>query len=384
VSGRSAFVYSDEYLGYKLSEEHPLNPIRLALTESLIVEAGLLDHPDVFRAAPRTATDDEIMYAHDREYVERVRDLGHAPRVANPSLDFGLGTGDNPVFPMMHEASALVTGGSLVAAELVMSGQATHAFNPGGGLHHANRRLASGFCVYNDCAVVIAWLRMQGARVLYTDTDAHHGDGVQWIFYEDPGVLTISFHESGRYLFPGTGSASERGSGPGMGYAVNVPLQPYTDHASFVECYDLVVPPLARAFKPDVIVAQNGCDGHAIDPLTHLHYLTRTFEHVAVRSHELAHELCDGKLIALGGGGYGLWTVVPRAWASVWAAISGQELPELVPEAWRERWKGQCPERLPIRMHNDLDAIRAIERQDDIREANRHVALEVAARGLPS
>ncbi|MCC7371796.1 MAG: acetoin utilization protein AcuC [Chloroflexi bacterium] len=383
MGGRSAFVYSNEYLGYKLSDEHPLNPIRLALTESLIESAGLLSHPDVFRAAPRMASDDEIMYAHDRDYVERVRDLGHAPRFADPSMDYGLGTSDNPVFPQMHEASALVTGGSLVAAELVMSGKATHAFNPGGGLHHADRRRASGFCVYNDCAVVIAWLRMQGLRVMYTDTDAHHGDGVQSIFYEDPGVLTISMHESGRFLFPGTGSTSERGAGAGFGYSINVPLLPYTDHSSFVECYDLVVPPLARAFKPDIIVAQNGCDGHAIDPLTHLHYLTPTFEHVARRSHELAHELCDGKLIALGGGGYGLWTVVPRAWTAVWAAISGQELPEQTPEAWRERWQPESPERMPTRMHNALDAVPEIERQDEIRYSNRNVAREVAARGLP-
>lgn len=383
VGCRSAFVYSDDYLGYKLSEEHPLNPIRLALTESLISTAGLLDSPDVFRAAPRPATDDEILYAHERDYMERVRDLGHAPRYANPQLDFGLGTGDNPVFPMMHEASALVTGGSLVAAELVMSGQALHAFNPGGGLHHADRRRASGFCVYNDCAVVIAWLRMQNLRVLYTDTDAHHGDGVQSIFYEDPGVLTISMHESGRFLFPGTGSTSERGVGAGFGYSVNVPLLPYTDHASFVECYDLVVPPLARAFKPDVIVTQNGCDGHVVDPLTHLHYLTRTFEHVAKRSHELAHELTGGKLISMGGGGYGLWSAVPRAWASVWAAISDQPYPDLVPDAWRERWKDQSPDMLPTRMHNALDAVPAIERQDEIMHSNRNVAREVATRGLP-
>jgi len=383
VAGRSAFVYSPEYLAYKLSEEHPLNPIRLALTESLIDACGLLEGPDVFRAEPRTATDDEIMYAHDREYVERVRELGQAGGYVYPDFEFGLGSSDNPIFEGMHEASSLVTGGSLVAAELVTSGQATHAFNPGGGLHHANRRMASGFCVYNDCAVAIAWLRMQGLRVLYTDTDAHHGDGVQNIFYEDPGVLTISFHETGRFLFPGTGFPSERGSGAGVGYAVNVPLEPYTDHESFVECYETVVPPLARAFKPDIIVAQNGCDGHAIDPLTHLHYLTRTFEHVAIRSHDLAHELCDGKLIALGGGGYALWTVVPRAWASVWAAVSGHPLPERVAEAWRERWQAQSPERLPTRMHNALDAIPPVPRQSEIRQQNRRIASEVAARGLP-
>jgi acetoin utilization protein AcuC len=383
VAGRSAFVYSPEYLGYKLSDTHPLNPIRLALTESLIETCGLLNGPDVFRAAPRTASDDEIMYAHDREYVERVRELSSPGGFVYPDRDYGLGSSDNPAFAGMHEASALVTGGSLVAAELVMSGRATHAFNPGGGLHHANRRLASGFCIYNDCAVAIAWLRMQGARVLYVDTDAHHGDGVQWIFYEDPGVLTISFHESGRYLFPGTGAPSECGEGAGFGYSVNVPLQPYTDHASFVECYDRVVPSLARAFKPDVIVAQNGCDGHAIDPLTHLHYLTPTFEHVAMRSHELAHELCDGKLIALGGGGYGLWTVVPRAWTSVWAAISGQPLPDRVPEAWRERWGEESPESLPTRMHNALDAIPPVPRQEVASQQNREVANEVAERGLP-
>jgi acetoin utilization protein AcuC len=384
MGGRSAFVYSPDYVGYKLSEEHPLNPIRLALTESLIDACGLLDGPGVFRAAPRMASDDEIMFAHDRDYVDRVRDLGHAPRYANPMLDYGLGSGDNPVFPMMHESSALVVGGSLVAAELVTSGQASHAFNPGGGLHHAMRNRASGFCVYNDCAVVIAWLRMLGLRVLYTDTDAHHGDGVQAIFYEDPGVLTISFHETGRYLFPGTGATSERGVGAGFGYSVNVPLMPYTNHESFVECYEMVVPPLARAFKPDIIVAQNGCDGHAIDPLTHLHYITRTFEHVAVRSHELAHELCDGKLIALGGGGYGLYTAVPRAWAAVWAAMSDQVLPDAVPDSWREQWKDESPDFLPRQMRDDIESVRAVERQSEITEANRAVASEVASRGLPT
>ncbi|MCC6178597.1 MAG: acetoin utilization protein AcuC [Chloroflexi bacterium] len=383
MTGRSAFVYSPEYVAYKLSDEHPLNPIRLELTETLIGACGLLDVPSVFRAAPRPASDDELLLAHDREYIERVRELGRTGGYANPLVDFGLGSADNPVFCGMHEASALVTGGSLVAAELVMGGQATHAFNIGGGLHHANRHLASGFCVYNDCAVAIAWLRKQGARVLYVDTDAHHGDGVQWIFYEDPNVLTISFHESGRYLFPGTGGVSERGTGAGFGSAVNVPLQPYTDHASFVECYDMVVPDLARAFRPDVIVTQNGCDGHAIDPLTHLHYLTRTFEHVARRSHALAHDLCEGRLIALGGGGYGLWTVVPRAWASVWAALSGQPLPENVPTVWCERWQVESPLRLPMAMHDSLDAVATVPRQFDVTAQNRNVASEARARGLP-
>ncbi|MBA2448505.1 MAG: acetoin utilization protein AcuC [Chloroflexi bacterium] len=380
---RAAFVYSSEYLGYKLSDEHPLNPIRLALTDTLVEDAGLLADPNVFREAPRPATEDELLLVHDRPYVDRVRELSSGRRSAYPDIDYGLGSSDNPAFVGMHDATSLVVGGTLRAAELVMEGRVAHAFNPGGGLHHAARSLASGFCIYNDPAVGIAWLRHRGLRVLYVDTDAHHGDGVQWIFYEDPDVLTISLHESGRYLFPGTGGIAERGRAAGYGYAVNVPLQPYTDHASWTECYDLVVPPLARAFRPDVVVTQNGCDGHALDPLTHLHAQTPTFEHFARRAHELAHELCDGRLVATGGGGYALWTAVPRAWTAVWAAISDQPLPELVPPAWRERWAPQSPETLPTRMHDPIDALRAVPRQQEIAAENRRVALEVRDRGLP-
>ena len=228
MTGGSAFVYSSDYLSYKLSEEHPLNPIRLELTDSLVETCGLLSGPNVVREAPRAATDEELLLVHDRDYVERVRELSHGERHAreprllaaafgfgDPQLGYGLGSSDNPVFAGMHEASSFVVGGTMRAAQLVTAGQVAHAFNPGGGLHHANRRSASGFCIYNDAAIGIAWLRQQGARVLYVDTDAHHGDGVQWIFYGDPNVLTISLHESGRFLLPGTGEPSERGAGAG-------------------------------------------------------------------------------------------------------------------------------------------------------------------------
>jgi acetoin utilization protein AcuC len=383
VTGRSAFVYSPEYVGYKLSDEHPLNPIRLELTATLVEDCGLLEGPSL-RESPRPATIDELLLAHDRAYVERVHELSRPGGFAYPERDFGLGSLDNPVFERMHDASALVVGGTLRAAELVMGGTVAHALNIGGGLHHANRRLASGFCVYNDAAVGIAWLRRQGARVLYVDTDAHHGDGVQAIFYDDPDVLTISLHESGRFLFPGTGDPSERGEGRGYGYSVNLPLQPYTDHASWTECYDLVVPDLARAFRPDVVVAQNGCDGHAFDPLTHLHALTPTYAHFGRRAHELAHELCDGRLIALGGGGYALWTVVPRAWTALWAAISDQPLPADVPTAWRSRWQARAPQELPRRMHDAFDPVPPTPRGDRIADENRRVAELVRSRGLPT
>lgn len=386
---RAVLVFSPEYLGYELSATHPLNPIRLALTDSLIEASGLLGPRgprgprDVWREPPRPASEEELLLAHSLPYVKRVRELSADGREAEPGRDFGLGSLDNPAFPAMHEASALVVGGTIRAAELILDGSAQHAFNIGGGLHHANRSLASGFCIYNDAAVGVAWLRERGPRVLYVDTDAHHGDGVQWIFYEDPNVLTISLHESGRFLFPGTGEPSERGSGAGEGFSINVPLQPYTDHASWVECYDLVVPALARAFRPDVIVAQSGCDGHAVDPLTHLHALTPTFEHFARRAHELSHELCEGRLLVLGGGGYALWDVVPRAWTAVWAAITDQPLPEQVPASWRQSWEARIPDDLPLLMHDAPDRVPPTPRQDLITAENRRVARTVGERGIP-
>jgi acetoin utilization protein AcuC len=383
VACRAALIYSEDYLGYRLSATHPLKPIRLALTDSLVEAAGLLEPAGVSRLAPRAASVDELLLAHSLPYVRRVQELSSDGQQAEPWSDFGLGTLDNPVFPRMHEVSALVVGGTIQAAEMIMDGTVEHAFNIGGGLHHANRSLASGFCVYNDAAVGVAWFHERGLRVLYVDTDAHHGDGVQSIFYENPDVLTISMHESGRFLFPGTGEPSERGSGAGEGFSINVPLQPYTDHASWVECYDLVVPPLARAFRPDVVVAQSGCDGHAVDPLTHLNALTPTYEHFARRAHELSHELCEGRLLALGGGGYALWDVVPRAWTAVWAAITDQRLPEAVPADWREQWEARIPDELPTLMHDGLDRCPPTPRQDIISAENRRVARMVAERGIP-
>ncbi|MFN8525057.1 MAG: acetoin utilization protein AcuC [Chloroflexota bacterium] len=382
MSGRSAFIYSPEYTGYRLSETHPLDPIRLKLTASLIEDAGLLVGPDVVAVAPRMGTEEELLLAHDLEYVDRVREVSESGRTAHPLMDFGLGPGDTPSFAGMHEATSLVVGGSVLGADLVLNGGATHAFNPGGGLHHAMRRLASGFCIYNDASIAVAWLRRHGARVLYIDTDAHHGDGVQAAFYDDPGVLTISIHESGRFLFPGTGGVEERGVGAGFGYAVNVPVQPYTHHASFVECYDIVVPTLARQFKPDVIVAQSGCDSYVEDPLTHLHASTRTFEHYARQAHDLAHELCEGRLLVLGGGGYALWTGVPRAWTAVWAAVSHQALPFDVPSAWRARWQTEARASLPLLMHDVDDELVVLPRQEEITAVNRRIAQSVASRGL--
>lgn len=221
----------------------------------------------------------------------------------------------------MHDAAATVAGGSVVAAEAIHAGEAAHAFNPAGGLHHAARQRASGFCVYNDVAVAAAWLRDRGHRVACVDVDAHHGDGTEAIFAGDPQVLTISLHESGRYLFPGTGFPADVGVGAGRGTSANLPLQPFAWDEPWLAAFEAVVPPLLRQFRPTVLVTQDGCDTHQLDPLTHLECSTRIWPYVGRRFHELAHELCEGRWLALGGGGYAVRVVVPRAWTLLFSQM---------------------------------------------------------------
>jgi len=313
------------------------------MTAALVEAYGLLDRVDVLRLEPRQASDAEVRRFHQAPYVQAVQQ-------ARPAIRFGLDTIDNPVFPGMHEASALVVGGSLVALDSVLAGRAVHAFNVAGGLHHAMPSRASGFCIYNDVAVAIATARGQGLRVAYVDLDAHHGDGVQWGFYDDPDVLTISIHESGHYLFPGSGDPEEQGGAAAPGSAVNVPLEPYAGDAAVKRAFGDIVEPLVRQFRPDLLVTQHGCDSHRTDPLTHLATTTASYETLARRLHELAHGCADGRWLATGGGGYQLYLVVPRAWALVFAAMVGAELPDELPASWlalcRERSGGEAPERL--------------------------------------
>ena len=266
-----------------------------------------------------------------------------------------------------------------------MAGEADHAMCISGGLHHAMRSRASGFCVYNDAGVAISRLKEEhpNVRIAYVDTDAHHGDGVQWMFYSDPDVLTVSMHESGRYLFPGSGGVDEKGRNGGVGYSVNVPLEPFTDDESWISCFEGVVPAALRAFDPDLILSQNGCDGHALDPLTHLCATTRFYEHVPHRIHDLAHELCGGRWVATGGGGYDIWRVVPRAWTSLWAAVSHQELPERVPEPWLSKWSAKSPVRLPPLMRDDPEDYPQGPRVAKIAERNLRTVEEVMEKVLP-
>jgi acetoin utilization protein AcuC len=341
VSERVSLVVTPEARGYDHGPQHPLRPQRVLLTWDLIQEFGLTGLPNVEETPGRAASDDEIALVHAEEFIDATRRAGHGEQ--GPWSRFGYGPGDNPIFRDMHEAAAAVVGASLVAADRVLSGHAEHAFNAAGGLHHAMPDRASGFCVYDDPAVAIAWLLQQGVeRIAYVDVDVHHGDGPQAIFYAEPRVLTISIHESGRYLFPGTGFEDERGRGDAEGTKVNVPLPPLTDDEGWLAAFRANVPDRVRAFRPDVLVTQLGCDTHATDPLAHLQLTTRAYREAAKAFHDLAHETAGGRWVATGGGGYQWARVVPRAWTIGFAEMAGADLPDEVPAAWLERAEAEA------------------------------------------
>ncbi len=383
MSGASAIVHDLSLEAYGFGEGHPFNPLRIRLTLELCEALGLLEGYDFVE--PGLANEKDLLTVHSLSYIRSVQEAGNGAANTLDLLHYGLGTSDNPIFPDMHEASSHVVGAVLTACRMVMDGSVDHALCISGGLHHALRSRASGFCVYNDAGVAIARLKEEhpGIRIAYVDTDAHHGDGVQWMFYEDPEVLTVSMHESGKYLFPGTGGVEERGRGEGVGYSANVPLEPFTDDSSWIQSFETVVPELLRAFSPDIIISQNGCDGHALDPLTHLSATTRLYEHVPRRVHELAHELCGGRWVATGGGGYDIWRVVPRAWSALWASVSHQELPEKMPVDWIRRWRERCPVELPPLICDDPSDYPANGRTDEIAGRNQKTSEELLEKILP-
>ncbi len=351
---RVAFVYDDALSRHVYRPDHPLKPVRYRYTYELLEAYGVFRFDNTEVVPPDDATDDDLRLVHDPEYIEAVKSLGRGERRFNPARYNFSDWGDNPVFPGMYEASRLVVGASLKAMELVVEGTFPIAFNIAGGLHHAMPDRASGFCIFNDPAVVIAHLINRGYRVAYIDIDAHHGDGVQYIFYSTDQVLTVSIHESGRFLFPGTGDVQEVGAGRGRGYSVNIPLAPYTDDEVWLWAFDQVVPPLMEAFRPDVVVAQLGVDTHRDDPLTHLALTTHGFIEAVRRIIRFSP-----RLVALGGGGYNL-SVVPRAWTLAYAEFAGIELPDDVPARFHElvgrRLRDPVPNLMPESLRADIRA----------------------------
>jgi acetoin utilization protein AcuC len=381
---RTALVWSDRLASYRFHADHPLNPRRLELTVGLLRRLGLVGDAARPVLTPRAATEAEVLAVHEAAYVDAVRRASAGLPVPGGPGAFGLGTADVPVVPGMHEAALAVAGATLTAAEAVAGGAVERAFSIAGGLHHARRAEASGFCVYNDLAIAIAWLRREhGARVMYIDIDAHHGDGVQWIFYDDPDVLKVSFHESGAYLYPGTGFVEETGAGEGVGFTVNVPLDAHTGDDGFLEAFDALVPDLADAFRPDVIVAQCGCDAHVLDPLTHLRCTTGLYEKLVGRIGRIADAHCGGRIIATGGGGYAIHTVVPRAWTLVWAALCDVHVDDALPDDWLQELRLECGHDVPAVLRDPPGAFPPAPRRAQAAAANRATVAAVRRRVLP-
>ena len=326
---QTALIHSEAWRNFDYGPQHPLRMERLGLTWRLMEAYGLTTLKGAAVHRPEAAPESAIARYHHPEYIEMLKacNAGVVPRAASA---FGLGPGDNPVFRGVWDCARLVGGGSLLAADLIARGDVDRVFHFAGGLHHAVDQRASGFCYVNDAVLAIMRLRERGLRVAYVDIDAHHGDGVQAAFYRDPNVLTISTHERGERLFPGTGFVNEAGEGAGVGYSVTLPLEAYTDSDVYLPAFEEVVPPLLDAFRPDVVVAQLGVDAHRTDPLTHLQLDIQGFARAVRRIAELSPQL-----LALGGGGYDLQNVA-RGWTAAWAVMNDVELPNDLPASYAE------------------------------------------------
>ncbi|UCC20513.1 MAG: acetoin utilization protein AcuC [Promethearchaeota archaeon] len=339
-------IYADDYQKYNFGQDHPLRPLRLKLTYSLMEKLKLLEHERLSILKPRLATQQEIERVHSSNYVEIVKKLSKNPndKTIIP-YRYGLGPGDNPIFKGMYEASALICGASIIAAETVWSDDDFKiAFNPAGGLHHAMKDRASGFCIFNDIGIAIKHLKKlkNDMKIAYLDIDCHHGDGVQWLFYNDPKVLTISYHQDGRFLFPGTGNVSENGEGEGKGFSINFPLLPGTNNKSFINLFRRTTPKILEAYNPDLLVTQLGVDTYFDDPLTQMGFSLAVYRDIAQTIKTSAREYCQDKWLALGGGGY-LMTVVPRAWTIFLAKMLDIELKNELPDSWIKEVKKSVP-----------------------------------------
>lgn len=358
----SRLIYHPKYLTYFFGPEHPFSPTRQQMLIDLL---EVLDHrvsPTPLGPAARV----DVLRVHSEAFVEQVETASEG----RPEIDaqrHGLDTADVPIFEGMDEATRWLCGGTLLGAGLILRDEERRVLQLGGGLHHAHREKAAGFCVYNDVAMAIDLLRREGLRVAYIDIDVHHGDGVQAIFYDSPEVLTISLHETGRYLYPGTGSTDETGRGAGRGYSINVPLEPYTPDESYLETFEAVVPQALGRFGPDVLVVECGADAHAHDPLAHLMLTTRAYERLFHRLLELADAHTDERVLFTLGGGYDLDATV-RVWALLALAVQELDLPDELPEAWRDRWQRRLNRALSTTLH---DSEPRVQHRASVADQNR-------------
>ena len=365
----AAFVYDDRLTRHVLSDTHVFVPARLRYTYELLTAFGAFDLDNALLTAPRQANVEELRSFHTADYIDAVAAISQGGRLGDAATYGFSPGGDNPIYANMYDSALWTTGASLTAAEELLSGRCSVAVNFSGGLHHAMPNHASGFCIFDDPVIAIKHMAAAGARVAYVDIDCHHGDGVQAGFYETDQVLTISLHESGEFLFPGTGFTHETGVGAGRGYAVNVPLYPHTDDDTYLWAFREVVPPLVTAFKPDVLVTQLGIDTHVLDPITHLRLTVQGYTRVV---EELA-QLSPGKWLALGGGGYNISAVI-RAWTRAYGVMLGHQWPEAGPEAFRANYdvdRLDDPEQPPL--PPDVAAQVRKHAEDSVVEVKRNV-----------
>ncbi len=373
----SSVIFHPAYAKYAFGEDHPFSPVRVEMMLDLLKALG---HP-VRTIEPEPARYEDILSVHEDYYVRRVEELSAGEEVPD-CADYGLGTPDNPAFPGMDEAARWLVGGTLHGARLICEGGEKRVLQLGGGLHHARRNYASGFCIYNDLAIAIQYLIRNGLWVAYLDIDVHHGDGVQQILYEDKRVMTISLHESGKYLFPGSGEIHELGSGVGRGLKLNLPLDPFTEGESYLEVFEQVVPKALETFRPAVLVVQAGADAHFDDPLADLMLTTRDYEAIFRRILEFADTFTSGRVLFTLGGGYSL-RATPRVWTILYLLIHGLPIAGDLPAEWRQTWNRRLSLEMPAALHDANPGYEEIPNRGEIAHRNQataHRLLEAAAR----
>jgi acetoin utilization protein AcuC len=360
-------IFDPGYGSYDLGPEHPFSPLRVEMMLDLLAALGIDFEP----VRPQPLTPDELLEVHDAAYVAAVEaaSCGEAPSDAE---SYGLGTADNPVVAGMASAARLIAGGTVCGARMIADGEADVVLQLGGGFHHARRALASGFCLYNDLALAIRLLTSRGLSVAYLDIDVHHGDGVQELLYGDEHVLTLSIHESGEYLFPGTGWVHELGQGMGRGLKLNLPLEPFTEGPSYLEALRTVGRAAFEFFRPDVVVIQAGADAHYLDPLADLMLTTRDYEKVYRTALDLARTCGTGRALFTLGGGYSL-TATPRVWAILYLVLHDIALPDELPAAWCERWQERLGVEVPRHLQDPENAFDPIPRRPEIERHNHNL-----------
>ncbi|MFX1317916.1 MAG: acetoin utilization protein AcuC [Promethearchaeota archaeon] len=342
-----AVFYDERFMKYDLGPHHPLHQNRILLHHELSRVLGLFSSKGVSLPKFQPATDEQLRFVHTQTYIDQVRNLSQ--RSGYSSLDMG----DTVAFPGAYDITRLMVGATLAGVDAVMRGKAHHSWNSSGGLHHAHADRAAGFCIFNDVAIACHYLKQKykQKRIMYLDIDVHHADGVEEQFYRDPEVLTLSIHQTGRTLFPGTGYTHDFGDGEGKGYAVNLPLPPYTQDQQYLDAFEAIVPPIIENYKPQVIVMQSGVDTHFQDQLGNLLLTTHAFDQISQRVHELAHKHSRGRLIAVGGGGYSYYSV-PRCWTIILARYMGVDVDNNLPGEWREFFKSITGLEAPRFLHD--------------------------------